>query len=1421
MLLRTLPLLALTLNLGCRNKADDFETAEPVLDSDTGDTDPVDSDTDTDDSDTDDSDTGTDPTDADGDGYPAGTEPGEDCDDTDGDVNPGAVEVCDDVDNDCDDLVDDDPVDAVAFYVDADGDTYGDPASEPILACDAPEGYVPDATDCDDGDAAYHPGAEEADCTDQNDYNCDGSAGDDDADGDGFVACEDCDDGAASVNPDAAEVCNDLDDDCDSLTDDADDSVDSTTQSTWYPDADADTFGDNAGGVLSCDAPLGTVADDTDCDDTTAAVNPDASEVCNGVDDDCDTLTDDEDDSLDASTTSTWYTDEDADGYGAGDGIGACDAPLGTAMDAGDCDDTNAMYHPNADESDCTDPNDYNCDGSVGFADDDGDGYAACEECDDTNAAVSPSASEVCNGLDDDCDTLTDDADSSVDPATQGTTYADGDGDGFGDPASMLISCEADTGRVTDDTDCDGASGAVNPDADEVCNDIDDDCDTLVDDADDSLDASTGSAWYTDEDGDAYGAGEGIWACDAPAGTATDAGDCDDTSDMYNPGADELDCTDPNDYNCDGSTGFADDDGDGWAACEDCDDANTSVNPDAAEICDADDTDEDCDGSADDGDSSVDASTQVTYHTDADGDTWGDANDPGTLYCDPPTGTYVDASDCDDSDVAVNPGASEVCNSVDDDCDALIDDADPNLEASSTTTWYADDDGDGFGSDADYDTCVAPAGTVTNPDDCDDAEFNVNPAATEVCDDIDNDCDGAVDDYDDGLDGGTTTSWYTDADGDTFGAGTAFQTCDPPDGTVLDATDCDDADEEVNPAASEVCNDLDDDCDSLVDDADGSLDTSTAQVSYTDADSDGYGAGSAAVYCDTPAGNVDTDGDCNDGDDAIHPDATEICDAANTDEDCNSLADDDDPGVDATTQTTYYPDDDGDSFGDESASPQLWCDPEGALVTDSSDCDDTDASSLPGGTEVCDDHDNDCDGAIDWGNRVPSDYATIQEAIDGVSDGEIVCVEAGTYTEQIDLSGKGITLRGTDGVDATVIDGGGVGPVVSVISGEGTDTVLTGLTISGGSDDYGAGVYLSGSSPTLLDLVITGNTCVATTCQGTGLYASAGSPVLDNVTVTANSATATTVYGAGAMFSASAPTVVDSQFSENTASSSGNVYGTGLALYNCTAGPSFENILVEENITTLGTATDGDQYGSLYVYYSNPVFDMISVSANEGYDGYNVWSSGVAEYGATSTYTHARVDGNIADTYYADAAALREMYSVTSWTNASFSGNQVIATYAILSAGAFLDRSSTITMTNVDISGNHADGNGTVYAWSSGIGIYDSPVFKNVNIVGNTTANVSGTYAGGVWSAGYGTFTYSNIYGNTGTQVYGVTDPTGSNGNISVDPMYADTSAADARDWDLSLGAGSPAIDAGDPSLLDADGTRSDVGGEGGPGSGW
>jgi len=682
-----------------------------------------------------------------------------------------------------------------------------------------------------------------------------------DEDGDGYRADVDCDDSNPDINPGAAEVCNDLDDNCNDVVDE-----NPTDAATWYTDADGDGYGFESDVVQACTQPSGYADNVDDCDDGDAAVHPDATEVCNGLDDDCDELVDDADDPVEGK--SVFYEDLDGDGYGTEVTTEACEAPSGYAEVDGDCDDDDADFHPDATEDDCADPNDYNCDGSVAYEDEDGDGWAACEECDDSDDSRNPGVAEVCNGIDDDCDGTvpadeTDDdgdgmseCDGDCDDTDDGTYdgadeycdevdndcdgdtdeddaldvsewYLDDDGDGYGDASVSTESCEAPTGYVSDDTDCDDTDADEYPGADEECDSEDNDCDSAVDED------VTYTTWYADTDGDGYGdpSGRTTSDCIEPSGYSATSDDCDDADSSINPGADEL--CDGDDNDCDGdtdeddatdaSTWYADDDEDGYGdasdtttACDqpsgyisdntDCDDTDADEYPGADEYCDGDD--DDCDGTVDE-DDAIDAST---WYADDDGDGYGDASDT-TAACSVPTGYSGDSTDCDDTDSAINPGATEVCNSgVDDDCDGDADEDDPSL---SGTTYYADSDGDGYGDSASGTTeaCSTPSGYSTTDDDCDDSDSGVNPGATEVCNSTDDDCNGSVDD-----DASDATTYYIDSDGDGYGdSSTTTTSCSSVTGYVTDDTDCDDSDADVSPGASESANCVDDDCDSSTD----------------------------------------------------------------------------------------------------------------------------------------------------------------------------------------------------------------------------------------------------------------------------------------------------------------------------------------------------------------------------------------------------------------------------------------------------------------------------------------------------------------------------------------------------------------------------------------------------------------------------
>lgn len=198
------------------------------------------------------------------------------------------------------------------WYVDRDEDGYGDPYNA-VYAPEAPTHYVDNDLDCNDEDA--------------------------------------------TINPDADELCDGIDNDCNGMIDD-----DAPGDIVFYPDTDSDGYGDiNDPGIMSCTAPAGYVDNNGDCNDGDAAINPDAPEICNGIDDDCDTDVDDNDESL--VSDNLYYIDGDSDGYGDINDespVTGCSPPPGTADNNLDCDDNDPDIHPDADEI-CGNGIDDNC----------------------------------------------------------------------------------------------------------------------------------------------------------------------------------------------------------------------------------------------------------------------------------------------------------------------------------------------------------------------------------------------------------------------------------------------------------------------------------------------------------------------------------------------------------------------------------------------------------------------------------------------------------------------------------------------------------------------------------------------------------------------------------------------------------------------------------------------------------------------------------------------------------------------------------------------------------------------------------------------------------------------------------------------------------------------------------------------------
>ncbi len=764
--------------------------------------------------------------------------------------------------------------------------------------------------------------------------------------------------------------------------------------------------------------------------------------------------------------------------------------------------------------------------------------------------------------------------------------------------------------------------------------------------------------------------------------------------------------------------------------------------------------------------------------------------------------------DCDDDNPAIWPGATEVCNGEDDDCDGEVDE--PN--ANGCSLFFTDEDEDGYGLvSASACLCEATAPhTAVLFGDCDDTDDQVFPGSPEACNGIDDNCNFHVDEgYDQDLDGSTSCAGDCD-DGDPFlnpddADGDGYSTCDG---------DCDDDDPDLEPADGD--GDGYSTCDGDCDDADPGLEP---------ADVDGDGTSTC-------------EGDCDDADPGTYPGAVEICNGG-VDDDC-------DPS------TLEEADDDGDGY------PAICDGPTGAP-----DCDDGDPAVFPGAADAyCDGVDGDCDGVAE--RTVPGQYAAIQDAIDDAEDGDVVCVSPGTYVEAIDFLGKAIEVIGLDGPASTVIDADGGDSVASFSTNEETDSVLEGFTLTGGSATNGGGVKLWDVSPTLRDLIVTGNTAIE---HGGGLYLYDASPTMEEVVISDNESDE-----AGGMYLVLAnPEMSEVILEDNHATSAG-----AMALYN--SAPVMDGVTIRDHVDinaycgiymsesepwmtdVLVADNQGDHYCGVTAFNSIVHMERVAVTGNRGnwYVGF-VSSSSLLDFdGVAFTY-------NVSETDHGAGMMINNCVAGSRIDNALFLRNEC----ALSAAGIYL-YDADLTLNNVLIAGNVADADGGGMHVSHG----SNAELNDVIVVGNragedgggiaissdssitmnnglVVANEAGQYGGGIYISAYADFGTTrltnvaithNLAGDEGGGIYkqnyalqpvlcscavwgnlpddfggDMDDHVGSCDTVSVDPEFLDTSPADAVDWDLHLSDASPLIDAGDPGVLDPDLSVSDIGGFGGP----
>ena len=704
------------------------------------------------------------------------------------------------------------------------------------------------------------------------DDDCDGSVDEETTGGECFVinsagSCpgvEECVGGKVTCQGEQAlmETCNGADDDCDGLTDegfpDTDedgqaDCLETDKDGDGIPDGldncpgkfnpqQTDSDFDSLGNVCDQDDDNDLTPDELDCSPLNAAVHPNAEELCDGLDNDCNFIVDE------------GFPDTDFDGWK--DCTDSDDDNDGV-LDTLDCAPLDSQSWPGAGE--LCDGKDNNCNEQIdeGFPDLDKDGIPDCGDddtdgdgdpdaldCAPLNSMIHAAAIESCDGLDNNCNALVDEG------------FQDTDADSLKD----CIDQDDDNDGIPDDADCAAQDAAVHPGAPEQCDGLDNDCNGAIDEDLGELSCGKGECAHTVN---ACLNGQ-VQTCDPFAGIAFET--CDGLDNDCNGLVDEamgfLTCGKGECFHT-------------VPACQEglpvvCDPLKGAV----PETCDG--LDNDCDGKVDEEMPLLACGQGNCFHT-------------------VPSCQGGVEHNCNPFDGA----KPETCNSVDDDCDGQIDEdlgtstcglgecvhtalncidgipqmCNPLEGASPEECDLIDNDCDGF-ADEDFDLIWCGQGQCFHAvEGCVDGQLmECDPfqgATNEVCDGIDNDCNGIIDD---GL--GATIC----------GQGACLHS----------VNNCNNGQEVLcNPldgAQDESCDDIDNDCDGIID----NQDAQGCTTFYNDSDQDGYGLqDTGKCLCEAaPPYSAEVGGDCDDGNGSLHPDALEDC-SSGADENCDGEVNED------------------------------------------------------------------------------------------------------------------------------------------------------------------------------------------------------------------------------------------------------------------------------------------------------------------------------------------------------------------------------------------------------------------------------------------------------------------------------------------------------------------------------------------------
>ena len=399
--------------------------------------------------------------------------------------------------------------------------------------------------------------------------------------------------------------------------------------------------------------------------------------------------------------------------------------------------------------------------------------------------------------------------------------------------------------------------------------------------------------------------------------------------------------------------------------------------------------------------------------------------------------------------------------------------------------------------------------------------------------------------------------------------------------------------------------------------------------------------------------------------------------------------------------------------------------------------------------------------------NVPDDYETIQEAIEAANPGDEVVVAEGEYFENIDFLGKAITVRSTDPEDpevvaATIINGSATGPVVTCSSGEGSSTLLSGLTITNGLAENGGGLWIPHACPTIVHCVVCENEAAE---RGGGMYTEG-----DN------------------------PRVAFCEFSNNLAGASGG------AMYIYFGRPFVQECTFDGN-QALGC-------GGAHVYHSytpGAVFFDCTFDGNSGRYG-----AGMLVENGDAILVGCTISNNLSGAV-AGGMLLADAELIS--FDCTFQGNWCYAYGGAISAEA----ETTIMMVDCLVVGNLAGWGGGIQSWRS------SPMLYNCTLSGNEAALAGGAMCNEMNTSAM--LINSIVWGNsapTGPQIHNndssaevtyscVEGGYEGAGNIDLAPLFTrDPDPGPDGHWgsedddygDLHLTPGSPCIDAGDNTAV-------------------